>query len=555
MIMLDVSNNNLLDDGGVSILLAIGDDPEELMLGNQDDVNVNTSLTSLNISSNELGIKSADAIGKVFRNNPYLTALNIDNNPNLPKLEMKNAMETMRLCNLSMEQLSSSYNTQSVRSFFHIMRLLEYPEPPIKRLTLSKCRIGPGHLTHAKKCLMNAKTVEKLDLSMNELGDEGMEQLYLAFSGITSARMHEEEDEENSTGFGFASSTDSLSKASMHQYHKIQHLDISCCSFSKSGASNVFRMVTSLNHLSYLDMSENNIGPDCMTENIEHIISCRLRVLKLNRCQLKSKGAKVLLDIMSNSFRKNERPPFFYDAKIARRDSRLLKRSGLDNPRLAALAIDLMENHDTYDILRPEVMSMASRSTDDNEVLHEISMPALIVRPIDRNELSEDSSNHILSQRADVHLDMNQSEESSIANKINLLYDSLQVLTLADNDICDSITPSLTKLLETNMTLEYLDLGFNKFSSHAMEMVKPALRVSSESILEKKINSLYVNLVGNENCEDYMLETPGLTRSKITLNYNSKSLALNKLNRPLQSKNDNTNKQFHLIPDYRNVIS
>lgn len=95
---------------------------------------------------------------------------------------------------------------------------------------------------------------------------------------------------------------------------------------------------------------------------------------------------------------------------------------------------------------------------------------------------------------------------------------TLRSLGLAGNEISDSVAESLTFMLKQNYILEYLDLGFNLLTNHCMEFFQDALKVNSESEVERKVFELSVNLVGNK-CLSYGLDTPGLTRSKVTFRF------------------------------------
>lgn len=95
----------------------------------------------------------------------------------------------------------------------------------------------------------------------------------------------------------------------------------------------------------------------------------------------------------------------------------------------------------------------------------------------------------------------------------NALRSNLRFLSLNDNEICDSVVDSLCRMLEINVDLEYLDLGFNKISNLHSKEYKKAIAVKSNSKIERKLYELTVNLVGNP-CDPYLLDTPGMTRAK-----------------------------------------
>ena len=103
----------------------------------------------------------------------------------------------------------------------------------------------------------------------------------------------------------------------------------------------------------------------------------------------------------------------------------------------------------------------------------------------------------------------------------NRLAQSLRSLRIAENKIADSAAPSLCQLLENNMVLQLLDLGFNLLSNQIAERVRAAAAVNSESSMAKKVMSLTVNLIGNP-CDPYLLDTPGMSRSKSAFQFGIK---------------------------------
>jgi Ran GTPase-activating protein (RanGAP) involved in mRNA processing and transport len=100
---------------------------------------------------------------------------------------------------------------------------------------------------------------------------------------------------------------------------------------------------------------------------------------------------------------------------------------------------------------------------------------------------------------------------------------TMKVLIIAENDIQDSIDQSLSELLTDNYTLRVLDLGFNRISDRGVIASKKSLHVTSKARLERKLNELHINLVGNK-CDPYSLELPNMARSKNTLRYGAELL-------------------------------
>ena len=99
-----------------------------------------------------------------------------------------------------------------------------------------------------------------------------------------------------------------------------------------------------------------------------------------------------------------------------------------------------------------------------------------------------------------------------------MLGSKLRALYLANNDIHDSVVSSLCPMLQQNMVLEHLDLGFNQLTDAITPSLKETVAVTSTSSLAAKVSSLSVNLLGN-NCDKYALDLPGMSRSKIVFRF------------------------------------
>jgi len=107
---------------------------------------------------------------------------------------------------------------------------------------------------------------------------------------------------------------------------------------------------------------------------------------------------------------------------------------------------------------------------------------------------------------------------------------SLRGLYLADNKIHDRSAESLSRLLNFNMIIEVLDLGFNLFTAACTEQMQRAKEVTSSDGKEKKFISLTVNMLGN-NCDPHMLDMPGLSRSKTSFRFGIKASSADPINK------------------------
>ena len=127
----------------------------------------------------------------------------------------------------------------------------------------------------------------------------------------------------------------------------------------------------------------------------------------------------------------------------------------------------------------------------------------------------------------------------------NTLGHSLRALYIADNQIHDRTAEHLSRLLRVNMVLEVLDLGFNLFTPACAEDMQRAKGVTSGDRKEKKLLDLTVNMVGND-CDPYILDTPGMARSKSTFRFGVKASTEDDLNQGFSHVPENARK-LHLL--------
>mmetsp|Transcript_31069 Transcript_31069/g.52476 ORF Transcript_31069/g.52476 Transcript_31069/m.52476 type:complete len:1178 (+) Transcript_31069:63-3596(+) len=127
---------------------------------------------------------------------------------------------------------------------------------------------------------------------------------------------------------------------------------------------------------------------------------------------------------------------------------------------------------------------------------------------------------------------------SCLASHETSLCQALRFCSLSGNEISDSVSDSLCRLLEKNLNLEVLDLGFNELTNRNRDSFKAAIHVASTSEAAKKVTGLSVNLIGNK-CDPYMLDTPGMSRAKVNFQFGT-----------LPNEADARNRGYSHIPSY-----
>jgi Ran GTPase-activating protein (RanGAP) involved in mRNA processing and transport len=95
----------------------------------------------------------------------------------------------------------------------------------------------------------------------------------------------------------------------------------------------------------------------------------------------------------------------------------------------------------------------------------------------------------------------------------------LRRLLLSENNIHDSVDNCLFQFLSENTQIQLLDIGFNKLTSKGLETSQQAVKVYSDSNNALKLHDLHINLLGNPCEKEYLLDYPGMARSKVTLRF------------------------------------
>ena len=95
----------------------------------------------------------------------------------------------------------------------------------------------------------------------------------------------------------------------------------------------------------------------------------------------------------------------------------------------------------------------------------------------------------------------------------------LRRLLLSENNIHDSVDKSLYSFLSENTQIQLLDIGFNKLTWRGLKESQEAIKVYSSSDNARKLHDLHINLLGNPCEREYLLDYPGMARSKVTLRF------------------------------------
>lgn len=259
-----------------------------------------------------------------------------------------------------------------------------------------------------------------------------------------------------------------------------------------------------------------------------------VETLKLNRCNLQTKGASLLFDILSDPAHAHLEKVKHEMDKMANGDPFL----AFDAVRLQHLstltsvvvnkakyeATQVASNGPSVDIIAKlkdksaSKLGIGSRST---------STKYLGSGRISR-EATQDSVGGGMATARDKALESPRKSPRRSPRKgegsggsgssLKPLGRSLKVLFLAHNQIRNAAAPHIRDCLLTNTSLQHVDLGFNAFTERCEPIMRMACKVTSSAPVAMKLLPLHVNLMGNA-CDTYVLETPDLARSKKSLRY------------------------------------
>ena len=381
------------------------------------DERYSRSLTALNISCACVGPATAERLLETFRYNDVLSIFIADYNTALTPLEFKHVLNSIRSYSKCLQYLSLADMDFTVKSFGYLSRLLENRELPLMMIDVTKCGLTPSHIHLLCSYLRKSKSLKRLSIGSNEIGDEAAAELAYAIKVLTpeeaeiAKELRRAERLENGDSLK-AIEADEQREAMLDsngmttvQGPPLEYVDFSLMDLNPFGSKELLKAACTRSTITRVRLSGNNLGTDmeCIRPWLE---AAHFQDLHLNNCKLGTKGASTLLNILSDT----------------------------------------------------------------------------------------------------------------TGQGTNVLGKYIRALDLSSNAIHDDLAEDLVKLLNGNMIIEFLDLGFNAITNALKEPVQKAYSVLSNSQLEKKIYNLHINVVGNK-CNPYMLGEPGMGRAKSIFRY------------------------------------
>ena len=244
---------------------SIGDREAEILARAE---NLQTSLKVLDLAHNDISHKGMESVAKIIKSCTNLTHFSVERNPigdggiqlflslkfkhliqlNISKTEMTevgtSALSEWCKLNDSLQSLEISDNNITDNG---LMRILDNLPGKLVRLIIKSCWLTYNGAVNVAKLLVINKTLKYLDISENNIGDDGI-------SAISD---------------------------SLHVNTTLIQLVARGCQFQIKGAESIARMLQENKTLKYLDNSYNNIGDDG-TKTITHSIQTNSTLIQLN---------------------------------------------------------------------------------------------------------------------------------------------------------------------------------------------------------------------------------------------------------------------------------
>ena len=310
---MDITNNLLGDQGGATLLDPLVHPNDDIFEEDEDvaadssapavaasgtffvEKACNKSLIDLKIGGNQLGKLSMEAVAGIIRSNITVSSFFLDYGKFSSK-DLRFLMSNIRTFGQGLQRLSLNDIKLSVDTVRDLFRSFE-GQCPLSHLYLVRCGITKAHLHQSDTLLAKSRFLQHLCLSNNNIEDEGAEMIASAvrlasespmLSGFTSSvlKLNAEEVERE---------VKKLKRLNMHS------VDLSCCGISGDGATSLVEALSHNKVLRELDLSDNNLGPECANQLGALLLRSKdLVTLRLNRCHLRPKGANSLLRIFSD---------------------------------------------------------------------------------------------------------------------------------------------------------------------------------------------------------------------------------------------------------------
>nr|XP_049616912.1 NACHT, LRR and PYD domains-containing protein 12 isoform X4 [Syngnathus scovelli] len=442
---LDLSRNNLGDDGLEALAAGLAKSQCTLQVlalrrCNLSEkscevlasvLSLSRTLRQLDLSRNNLGDDGLEALAAgLAKPQCTLQVLRLSHG----KLSKKscNALASVLSSCCSLRKLDLSWNDLGDDGLEALAAGLAKPQCTLQVLELENCNLSEKSGEALASVLSSSRTLRELDLSHNDLGDDGLEALA---AGLAKPQC------------------------------TLQVLKLLRCDLSKKSCEALASVLSSSRTLRELDLSNNDLGDDGLEALAAGLAKsqCTLQVLKLMSCDLSKKSCEALASVLSSSRTLRELD---------------LSHNDLGDDGLEALAAGLAKPQCTLQVLTLESCNLSEKS---GEALASVLSSSRTLRKLDLsdNYLGDDGLEALAAGLANPQC-------------------TLQVLNLMTGDLRKKSCEALASVLSSSRTLRELDLSDNDLGDDGLEALAAGLAKPQCTLQVLKLNSCKLS---KKSCE------------------------------------------------------
>ncbi|KAL0208434.1 hypothetical protein P9112_011021 [Eukaryota sp. TZLM1-RC] len=407
---LDLQSNNIANDGANALARAL---------------ERNSTLTTLDLQSNNIANDGASALARALGSNSTLTTLDLQSNniANDGASALARALER----NSTLTTLDLQSNNIANDGASALARALE-SNSTLTTLDLQSNNIANDGASALARALESNSTLTTLDLQSNNIANDGANALARAL-GSNSTLTTLDLQSNNIANDGASALARALERNST-----LTTLDLQSNNIANDGASALARALESNSTLTTLDLQSNNIaneGASALARALER--NSTLTTLDLQSNNIANDGASALARALESN------------STLTTLD---LAENNITDEGASALARALESNFSLTQLnlwgnnIADEGASALARALESNFTLTELDLGINVVR-----------ANNIANEGA-----------SALARALESNF-SLAQLNLWGNNIADEGASALARALESNFTLTTLDLYGNNISN------------------------------------------------------------------------------------------
>ncbi|KAM9772460.1 NACHT, LRR and PYD domains-containing protein 3-like isoform 5-T5 [Syngnathus typhle] len=389
------------------------------------------SLRELNLSDNDLGDDGLEALAAgLAKPKCALQVLKL-RWCNLSKKSCE-ALASVLSSSCSLRKLDLSHNDLGDDGLEALAAGLAKPKCALQVLKLRGCNLSKKSCEALASVLSSPCSLRELDLGLNDLGDDGLEALA---AGLAKPQC------------------------------TLQGLGLSCCKLSKKSCEALASVLSSPGSLRELNLSWNDLCDDGLEALAAGLAKpqCALQVLGLEWCKLSKKSCEALASVLSS-------PCSLRELNLGEND--------LGDDGLEALAAGLAKPQCTLQVLKLWTCKLSKKSCE--------ALASVLSSPSSLRELDLSSNN------------LRDDGLETLAAGLAKPQCTLQVLKLRECNLSKKSCEALASVLSSPCSLRELDLGYNDLGDDGMEALAAGL-ANPQCTLQ--VLKLYCCKLNKKSCE------------------------------------------------------